>query len=189
MISESAVCLDRRVENPPAVEAGGVTTWTLPYAVAVDDTAGRVAVVRLDTGVELAVTRPTSTTVSAAGSLSAVPVVAGLAYTWRYVPSTIYYRGPNGEPDFRAPTILSYVRVAASGTRHLQAVLTTPDSASCTVTMVEPTPTKRQTLELPVNADSEDADIELSSDAPWPVRVGLIAWEGQFNPASLSQIP
>lgn len=189
MISESTVCLDRRVVSPPAVESGGSTTWTLPYDVAVDGSEGRIAVVRLDTATELTVSRPSASTVSAVGSHSGAPVAVGIAYTWRYVLSTIYMRGPDGRIDRRAVLRLGYVRALLSGTRHLNGTITAPDRDVCAVVIDDPAMAEGQQLTLPVFADSKTATLELSSDAPWPVRIGALEWDGQYDPTTATQVP
>lgn len=188
MISESVVCLDRRVVNPPAVEAGGGTTWTLPFPVAVDGSEGRVAVVRLDTETELAVTRPSPTTVRAVGSFGSAPVAIGIAYNWRYVPTVIYMKNYRGETDRRAKLQLSYVRPHLSGTRSLDATVSVAGRAPVTVTLRDSTPDEGQQLNIPVFSDSRAAVIELSSDAPWPVRIGTLGWDGQYSPQSLTGV-
>lgn len=191
MIDESVVCLDRRVVNPPAGEAGGATTWTLPYPVAVDGSQGTVAVVRLDTGVRIDnVTRPTTTTASAPGSFSGVPVAVGITYRWSYTPSAIYYRDPSsGRPDRRAATVVAYVRAYFNDTRHIAATVTVPDSVNCTVSLDEVAPSEGQTLTVPVCSDGKIAALEFSTEEPWPVCLGMMEWEGVFSPQSAAQIP
>lgn len=189
MINESVVCLDRRVVNPPSVVAGGATTWTLPYPVAVDGSEGRVAVVCLDTESELTVTRPSATTVSAVGNFAALTVAIGIAYNWRYVPTTIYYKNSQGQYDRRAKVQLSYVRAFLSGTRALDCTVTVKGRAPFTAQLRDSTPDEGQQLSVPVFADSKTAVLELNSDAPWPVRIGSMEWEGQYDPRTTTSVP
>lgn len=189
MISESVICLDRRVLNVVGVEAGGGTTWTLPYPVAVDGSQGRVAVVRLDTEVELPVTRPTSTTVRAVGSFSAAPVAIGVTYAWRYVPTTIYMRSEDGKTDRRAAVRLSTVRAFLSGTRSLDATVAVKGRTLKTIQHRASVPDEGQTLTVPVYAESKSAALELTSDSPWPIRLGSLEWDGQYDPTSTTQVP
>ena len=184
MISQSAVCLDRRVENPPAVEAGGVTTWTLPYPVAVDGSEGTVVVVRLDTEAVLATTRPSPTTVAAVGSFAASPVVAGIAYTLVYTPSTIYYRGSDGQYDRRAPVRLSRLRAFLSGTKALDCAVSVKGRATFTNQFRTDEPEEGQALVVPIFSDSTRAALTFSDSSPWPVRLGVLEWEGQVDPQS-----
>lgn len=182
MISQDAVCLDRRVVSPAAVEAGGVTTWTLPYPVAVDGSEGTVVVARLDTEDVLTTTRPSPTTVAAVGSFAAFPVVAGIAYTLSYTPSTIYYKGSDGQYERRADVRLSRLRAFLSGTKSLDCAVSVKGRSTFTNQFRTNTPEEGQALVVPIFSESTRAALTFSDSSPWPVRLGVLEWEGQVDP-------
>jgi len=182
MISQSAVCLDRRVENPLAAEAGGVTTWTLPYPVAVNGSEGTVVVVRLDTEDVLVTTRPSPTTVAAVGSFSAFPVVVGLAQTFTFTPSTIYYKGNDGQYDRRASVRLARLRAFMSGTKALDCSVAVKGRTTFTNQFRTNDPEEGQALVVPIFSENTRAVLTFSNSTPWPVRLGVLEWEGQVDP-------
>lgn len=184
MIDQSAVCLDRRIVSPAAVEAAGVTTWTLPYPVAVDGSEGTVVVVRLDTQDVLATTRPSPTTVAAVGSFSAAPVVVGLAQTFTFTPSTIYYKGADGQYDRRAAVRVSRLRAFLSGTKSLDCAVAVKGRTTFTNQFRTNEPEEGQALVVPVFSDNTRAVLTFSNSTPWPVRIGVLEWEGQVDPQS-----
>lgn len=87
--------LDRRV-SLTGTHSAGTTTWTLPFS----DSTLTIGV-KAD-GTILTLTRPTATTATYPGNLSAAPIVIGRAYSMDFSLTRQYIRTQNGQAMLRS---------------------------------------------------------------------------------------
>jgi hypothetical protein len=180
-----SLCLDRRVTLTGTFDGSG-TTWTLPYSVPTNGSAGTVAVVS-PAGEQLTVTRPSATTVRATGNHPGACAV-GLLYLFSARLSTIYAKDWQGQPDLRAPLTLRRVRVLCDSTRRLDATVVVPGRAPFTVSGVWTPDEPAQQLHVPIVSLSAHTFITLSSLAPFGTRVGSLEFDGQLTIISTRRI-
>ena len=90
------VRLDRKVSLTGTYSSGtGLTTWTLPYAYDGTMKAVKSGSWTSQKGVDITVSHPTTTTITAAGNYSASPVLIGIPYTFTYSFSNQYVKADN----------------------------------------------------------------------------------------------
>lgn len=175
--------MDRRLSETSSgvtsVYAGGSTTWTLPYTVAVDGSEGELRVALRDTAVLLTSTRPAANQISVAGGdYRTRPVYIGVLYPFEYVPTVPYLRDSKGEPDLTGRLLLHRMVVLLSETTD---VSVTVRRAGRPKQVVSKTLTRAQDVELtvPIHAKNKDARIEITSTTPGARALTGLVWQGE----------
>lgn len=143
-VQESGTILD--LHGVTVVAAAGVTTFTLPYAVATDGSEGLLVIVNIGPngrGFSVApfattkhfgyqgmaiqgdtLTRPTSTTAVYPEELNDNAWAIGILYEFRYKLSPIFYRGEGGVPNDDVRLQLRYLDVTYDSTHQLRVDVT-----------------------------------------------------------------
>lgn len=154
------------------------TTWTLPYAVAVDGSEGEVVVVRNDTGEILTTTRPSTTTVMVADEdLSGVSVTIGIAYEFRYTFSTLYPRSREGQADTRGRLQLRNGRLRYSRSVQFN-VEVTPEGRAVRTVPFAASEIESGNFRFPIITRNEGTTIEVVNSSPFPCIITGLDWEG-----------
>jgi hypothetical protein len=185
---EGAQYLDRRIigtEAPAAVydSNNNWTTWTLPYAVAVNGSEGTIAVVRRSPSVvNYAVTRPDATHVRVAGQgdLTVTSVYIGVLYEFRYKLSRLYYRNRDGQAETRGRLALRYLDVHYRDTTAVAAVVTAEGRAAITYSVANAL-ADEGILRFPIQTRNEFATIEFVNGGPGVCSLSSLEWEGDLT--------
>jgi len=165
------------------------TTWTLPYSLATNGTEGTVVVRRADTNVDLTATRPSATTVSADGNLSAVAVDIGIAYTAEFTLSTIFKRDQRsqGQPaDTSGRLTLNNITLHHDHTDGFSVKVTPKGRSAYTYQPRVGSIGGSGDFRVPVHARNEDATIEVTDTSGGAFRFSGFDWEGRYNLRSRS---
>lgn len=196
------VLLDRKITDPPATYSSNtnLTTWTLPYADNDVDTPLMV-VVRADSGGHKigevpTISRPTSNTITTVGNLSAVPVLVGKRYRFKYRFSQFSVKEKNAttgaEKTLTGERLqVGMCKLILNRTGYFQVVVAAKDGFTATYVY---TPnvigTSDATVGLltlgsgdfkfPVRSKSDRVTIDIISDSFLPLRIQSAEWEGQF---------
>lgn len=175
--------VDRRWPLATGTLSSGNTTWTLPYSVATDGSAGEVVVVRQDTLAEITSTRPSATTVKAVGDFHTVPVYVGLRYTMYFKLSTIFMRkGQSSEAVTSGRLQLNYIRLSHSNTTKFSAVVTPQGRSAYTYPFVGPDITDLPgQFNIPLQARNLNLGIEISDSSVTDARFSGYDWEGRYT--------
>jgi hypothetical protein len=171
--------LDRRITSAFAgvspTFSAGETTWTLPYSVATNGTAGVVQVVDA-AGNVLTTSRPSATTVKATGDYTAQTVTIGLQYLFEVDPSTLYMRDRDGVAETRGRTQVRSITLTYSRTRGFTVTVTPTGRTAKTYTVSKATETEGE-LRVPVQAENEQVSITITNATPFPTRLTGLDWE------------
>lgn len=179
--------LDRRLlRTSPGVTvavAGGFTTWTLPYSVAVDGSEGSLVVCVQSPPSLLTVTRPAANQVQAAGDYSATDVFIGVLYEFKYVPSTFYLRDQQGNPKPRGRLNLRYLDVFYADTTDLS-VRVTPEERAVTAYPLALSAPDTDRLRVPIQSKNKDTLIEFLNGTPGGCSITGLDWEAFYHDRS-----
>jgi hypothetical protein len=173
--------LDRRVSfaSGTGVYAAPNTTWTLPYSCATDGSEGTIQVVNASTGALITCTRPTATTVRAAGDYSAVAVYAGVQYTFSHTLSPLYLRDRSSQGEGAAITIgrtqLSRLRIRSQDTTHFDVDVAVDGSEARSYASGG-----GDVLSVPVASRNTQVTITLSNDQPAASRILGLDWDANY---------
>lgn len=161
------------------------TTWTLPYAVAVDGSEGTVQVVVPVAGVDtvIATTRPTPTTVRATGNYSASAATIGISYAFEAVLSTLYMRDREGKAETRGRTQVRSITPAFGDTTSFS-VEVVNDGRAPRITSISFVGVTDGEKRVPVQAENEQALITIKNTTPFPSRITGLDWEGFYHTRS-----
>lgn len=166
------------------VFSAGSTTWTLPYAVAIDGSEGVVQVVSKADGSVVATTRPSTTTVRAVGDLTLSSLSIGLQYTFEGQPSTIYLRTADytGIPkaDTRKRLQLHRIRFLHEDTKKYDVTVQGAERSVVTYTFSSTTESNAS-FRVPVMSENEKVTVKIRSTYPTPVWITSAEWEGTFR--------
>jgi hypothetical protein len=180
----TAAYLDRYVatDGPflTAVFDGVYTTWTLPYAIAVDGSEGIVAVTAANPSTIITTTRPSATTVRATGDYTLDTSRAGILYSTQHALSTLYLRNRNtGEADTRGRLQLRWLRVHYVDTSALVVTVSAPGTVdrSYSATFTYP---RSGSLLVPLQGRNEDLSIVIRADAAGAEAISALDWEGTY---------
>lgn len=191
------VHLDRRQQLTGVYSSGtGLTTWTLPYT---DTDAYNVVLGAAFTGNKgrsLATSRPTSTTITAAGDWSASTAWVGKPYTARYRFSEQFYRSGREKQvarvDGRLQLYWMLVRYATSGYFRAEVVVggttyTYPFTGrvlGASVTLGSPS-IATGSFRIPIMSSASEVTIDLINDSYLPSVFLSARWRGLFTPATV----
>lgn len=170
--------LDRRVAQTSGSFDGSITTWTLPYSVAVNGSEGEVVVVDRDAGTVLTgLSRPSATAVAASGDHSSTSVWIGIAYTSEVQLSQFYYQTRTGRLKTNGRTVLRYADVLYRDTSDLDATVATTGVTGRTLTIDDAAAGDGQ-LRLPLFALNDYLTITLGTSTPGSFSLLGVLWEG-----------
>ncbi len=185
------VFLDRKTTATGVYDSGhNWTTWTLPYAEAGDIEVVLGSAFGDDSGIDVAVSRPTTSTARATGDYSAGICHLGLKYALRERMSTIYLRDDKGVSVLGGDLTLQQIRVAVSKTGYLRAEVTLPGRAVSTYEYtgkeVGTTPLAEPTindgvLEFPLLGKNTRVTIDLINDTYLPCNILMAEWDGNYE--------
>lgn len=188
--TENVAYLDRRLDSTKIVSAvytagsPGFTDWTLPYAVPVDGSQGDVVVVDRVAGVPFIVTRPTPTTVRAAGDQHLASVYIGQSYTFAYTPTPLFIRdGQSEQAQTFGRLQLRYATFFYRDTTAFTAVVTPAGRPTVSYTFTSAQPVDGQ-FKIPVLCHNTDATIVITNSTPGPCALTEIEWEGWYTSRS-----
>ena len=176
--------MDRRLTELSAgvsrAYAGGVTTWTLPYSVAVDGSEGALQVCTRDYPQILTCTRPAANQVAATGDYRSSLVYIGVLYPFMYVPTTLYLRDRNGDPDVTGRLLLHRLTVLFNETTDISA---TVRRAGRPKQIINKSFVRAQAGELvvPIHAKNKDARVEITSTTPGARALTGLVWQGEYQ--------
>jgi hypothetical protein len=181
-VGDDPILLDRLVDGLDCSPgfAAGETTWTLPF-----EQTG-VQVRRRDTGALIATTQPdavTVTTTGAAGDLTALDVVIGVPFQFRYEPTRIYprkQREGREVADTNGRLRLSYLTVFSEGGADFTVSITPQGRSAYTYTNAAGLTQFR----VPVQTRNDEASIVITHDDPTPCCLTALEWEGKFSARS-----
>ena len=175
--------IDRRWPLASGTLSSGSTTWTLPYSVATDGSAGEVVVVRQDTFAEIPSTRPSATTVKAVGDFHTVPVYVGLRYNMYFKLSTIYMRkGQSAEAITSGRLQLTYMFLAHNNTGKFTVVVTPQGRSAYTYVFSGPDASDLSgQFTVPLQARNLNLGIEISDNSVTDARFSGYDWEGRYT--------
>lgn len=180
-MNPKAAFLDRRLEGTSLgvamVASASSTTYTLPYAVAVDGSEGELIVVRQDTGQILSSSRPAPNQIRADGNLTGVPVYIGILYDFLYIPTRIYLRSEGGTPEQTGRLQLRYLDVRYSESTDLSVTVGSTGRSDHMQVIDIPEP-DTGFLHLPVMAQNTQTSLTISDRSPGALRVVGLDWEG-----------
>jgi hypothetical protein len=184
MTIEAVAYMDRRLTESStgvsSVYAGGVTTWTVPYAVAVDGSEGDLRVALRDTQELLTCTRPAVNQVAAVGDYTGNFAYIGVLYPFTYVPTQLFKRDRYGEPDLTGELLLHRVKVLFSETTDISVTLRRSKRLKQVINKVLARALSG-VLTVPTHAKSKDTRIEITSTSPGARALTGIVWEGEWE--------
>lgn len=183
---DHVVYLDRRgpgVSPTPFEDDDDVlwTDFTLPYALATDNSEGVVTVVDVDTGTVIESSRPTSTTVRALGTLTANDVYIGVTFSFLYRLSRLYLRR-DGKAETNARLTVSWLKVLYDRTKSFVFRVAQTSRTARTRTFTSNTLTGSGSIRYPVQGVNQDVVISIEDDTPQPLCLTGLEWEGSFSP-------
>lgn len=190
MPSNDAIAfLDRRVRTGfsglTVTYSGGVTTWTLPYAVAVDGSEGTLAVYLESQRALQVTTRPSETQIAVAGAdLSTQLVSIGILFPFTYVPSPPYLRDARGGTDLTAKITLHHVIAKLSETTSVGSLVARkgrPVNSQQSKTFKVPT---KADFKIPVHADRDEAQVIIKDTSPGGCVLAGLTWSGTIRSPS-----
>ena len=184
-MSEITANLDRRITEATsgvsASYAAGVTTWTLPYAVATDGSEGTLCVVKASPWTVLETTRPAANQVAyAGGNLVGVPVYIGIIYPTTSTLSRLYQRDKDDKAETRGNLTLRYLTIFYEDTTDLTVTVASTGRASRTYTLAYNEPTSGK-LQVPLLGRNDELTITLSSTGSGTVGFSGLDWEGTYH--------
>lgn len=180
------IYLDRRVtEASSGVSVafdGTKTTWTLPYAVALDGSEGIFSIVRNSDRTTLAVTQESTTSVSAVGNYIGVPVHIGLIFRTILQFTVIYRRDPNrnNAPDTRGRTNLRYLKLGYENATSFTVVVNAGGrlNHSYSFDAADPSVPESGIFSVPVQCENTQATITVVADDAGAANFSGYEWEG-----------
>jgi hypothetical protein len=184
--NDSVKYLDRLLTESTAgvssVYSGGVTTWTLPYSIAVDGSQGTLVVALADTSTVLTSTRPVANKIAVAGAdYTGRPVFIGVLYPFAMTLSPIYYRDTKGLPDTTAKLTLRRLRVLCSETTDVALSVQRTGAQNTSESRSQP---RAGPLDFgtTVGARNDQVRIVLSNRSPGVCAVSGFVWTGEYFP-------
>lgn len=181
---ERIAYLDRRVCTASGgvvvSYAGGVTTFTLPYALSVYGLEGTLAVCSETPVVVYATTRPAPNQVAVAGDLRNVTCYIGIIYATSHVLTTLFLRDKEGSADARGRLQVRYLKLHYADSTDLTVTVTLTGRGTTTYTLNSTTPSSG-TLTVPVQAKNEDALIVVSTGTPGAGHLVSYEWAGTYH--------
>jgi hypothetical protein len=182
--------LDRRLSNDsPGVTAAydgtSTTTWTLPYAVAVNGSQGTLVVCRRSPALLLPVTRPAPNQIAVTGygDLTAADVYIGILYNFLYQPTRIYLRGEDGTPEVGGRMRLNSINVHYADTTDMTITVATTGRAPRNTPMSAPTPENGK-VPVSIQARHDTVEVTIENNTPGPCALLGIEWEGFYHTRS-----
>lgn len=114
--------LDRRLTEADVTVSysGGVTTWTLPYSVAVDGSEGAVVVANQATDTIFGTTRPAPNQVAKTGDYSGNAVYIGVAYLSMVEPGPLNIRDGQRTPQLNGRVTFTHMDVLVADTHAIE---------------------------------------------------------------------
>lgn len=188
------VHLDRKVLLTGSYDAGtNKTTWTLPYAEA-NMTAVLGGGFGTAKGTVLAVTRPSSTTVTAVGNYASSAVYLGRPYTMRYQLSEIFFKDNNDKSSITHYQLMlknlevlydktGYLRVEVTPSHRDPYVYTYTGNTVGETTLGSIT-TASGKLRAPVYTTTKGLKIEFINDTYLPCFLQSAEWEAILSTLS-----
>ncbi len=187
---------DRKTSLTGSYDSGtDVTTWTLPYA---HPTSQALSVVKSGAwsarkGVDITVTRPTTTSVAASGDFSAEAVLVGVPYTMTYQFSTQHVReGENTRAVQSGRLQLRTMQVSYEDTGFFK-VQVTPEARSTfeyeftgvvlnqASSTIEDVILSDGTFRFPIQSKNDRVTITIVSDSYLPAAFQSAEWEGYYT--------
>lgn len=193
-MSDIVIHLDRQIKTPrndvSAVFASGTTTWTLPYDVPTDGSAGELVVVAGDGvsgfafGEEIPSFRTSVDTISTAGTgldLSSEEVYLGIRYTFSYTLSRLFprkYQSQNAES--RGKLQLRRLIARLYNTGYCKVTVAITDGYTSEYEFSSLTEDDTDFL-VSLLANNDHATITFESDHQLGCRIIGIDWEGFWH--------
>ena len=186
------VRLDRKVSLTGSYSSGtGLTTWTLPYAYDGTMSAVKTGAWSSQKGVDISVTRPTTSTVQAVGDYSANAVILGVPYTFDYSFSHQFMKSDNVATTSGRLQLRTF-RIVYEDTTFFK-VQVTPlfrdtyeyefnglflnEGAS----LLDTVRLSDGTFRFPVQAQNDQVTVSVTSDSHLPCAFQSAEWEGFYT--------
>lgn len=185
-MTEPPIYLDRRVtETSTGVSVafdGTKTTWTLPYAIAVDGSEGEFSIIRDSDRAVLTSAHETTNTVSVVGNYLGVPVHIGVLYRTILQFSVIYRRDPNrnNQPDIRGRSNIRYLKLHYEDATSFAVVVQAGGRLERTYTFSSEDPAVPESgiFSVPVQCENTQATITIIGDDGGSAGFSGYEWEG-----------
>lgn len=163
---------------PTVTYVAGLTTWTLPYTLATDDSEGTLLVVLQTTGTGLAPIRPAANTVALQGDYRDIPVWIGVPYTSTVTLSALFPRDTDGVAETRGRLNVRYLRILYTKTTFFIVTVTAVGRAARTYQFSVADPEDGVFL-VPIQCRNVDATVTITIANASPCNITGYTWEGQ----------
>lgn len=184
MVAIDAIAfMDRRLRTGAtglsAVYSGGVTTFTLPYAVAVDGSDGDLRVARESTQALVTSTRPSENQIAVAGiDLTAEPVIIGVLYQFVYTPSPPYLRDSKGGSDLTARLTLHHIIAKYGETISIGSRVTRTGRPGVSKQMNVFTVPRKGDFIIPIHSDRDEVQVSIQDSTASSLSLTGLTWSG-----------